>query len=113
MALGDKILQVMWTGVKYCVTGEFDVIGAYYHYIQNPYFGTPMAPLPALAASIRNAPGLSTQSLSRSIGALPQSGTFTRGNVLASEWRIGLRLSPAQQHRSHGRLALPFLKAFS
>ena len=38
--LGDKILQVMWTGVKYGVTGEFDVIGAYYHYIQNSYFGT-------------------------------------------------------------------------
>jgi predicted porin len=39
--LGDKILQVMWTGVKYGVTNELDVTGAYYHYIQNSYFGTP------------------------------------------------------------------------
>jgi hypothetical protein len=39
----------------------------------------PMALLPAPAASIRNAPGLSTQSPSRSIGALRQSGTFISG----------------------------------
>jgi predicted porin len=38
--LGDKIFQVMWTGAKYGVTNELDVIGAYYHYIQNSYFGT-------------------------------------------------------------------------
>jgi predicted porin len=38
--LGDKILQVMWTGMKYGVTNDLDVIGAYYHYIQNSYFGT-------------------------------------------------------------------------
>src|SRR6476620_1034119 len=38
--LGDKIFQVMWTGVKYGVSNELDVIGAYYHYIQNSYFGT-------------------------------------------------------------------------
>ena len=31
----------MWTGAKYAVTDELDVIGAYYHYIQNSYFGTP------------------------------------------------------------------------
>ena len=38
---GDKIFQVMWTGVKYAVTDKLDVIGAYYHYTQNSYFGTP------------------------------------------------------------------------
>jgi predicted porin len=38
--LGDKVLQVMWTGMKYAVTGDLDVIAAYYHYIQNSYFGT-------------------------------------------------------------------------
>jgi predicted porin len=38
--LGNKILQIMWTGAKYAVTDELDVIGAYYHYIQNSYFGT-------------------------------------------------------------------------
>jgi hypothetical protein len=27
--LGDKILQVMWTGVKYAVTDNLDVIAAY------------------------------------------------------------------------------------
>jgi len=39
--LGNKTLQVMWAGAKYGVTENLDVIGAYYHYIQNSYFGTP------------------------------------------------------------------------
>jgi predicted porin len=36
----DKILQVMWAGAKYAVTPNVDVIGGYYHYIQNNYFAT-------------------------------------------------------------------------
>ncbi len=44
--LGDRILHVMWTGVKYAVTDELDVIGAYYHYIQNSFFGTPAGAAP-------------------------------------------------------------------
>ena len=44
---GNKILQVMWTGVRYRLTDKLDVIAAYYHYTQNSYFGTPTAgPLP-------------------------------------------------------------------
>src|SRR4030088_3645490 len=39
--LGNKTFQVMWAGAKYAVTENLDVIGAYYHYIQNSYFGTP------------------------------------------------------------------------
>jgi hypothetical protein len=38
-------------------------------------------------------------------------GSLFRDHVHASEWRFGLRLSPAQQHRSHGRIAVPLLKA--
>src|SRR6266403_3098595 len=38
-------------------------------------------------------------------------GCLRRLHVLAREWRIGQWLSPAQQHRSHGRVALPVLKA--
>jgi hypothetical protein len=34
----------MWAGAKYAVTEDLDVIGAYYHYIQNSYFGTPAGP---------------------------------------------------------------------
>jgi len=44
---GNKIFQVMWTGVKYSLTEKLDVIAAYYHYTQNSYYGTPTAgPLP-------------------------------------------------------------------
>jgi predicted porin len=35
---GDKLFHVFWTGVKYSVTDNLDVIGAYYHYDQ-PTFG--------------------------------------------------------------------------
>jgi predicted porin len=38
--LGNKLFQVMWVGGKYAVTEDLDVIGAYYHYIQNSFFGT-------------------------------------------------------------------------
>jgi predicted porin len=38
--LGNKILQVVWTGAKYAVRDDLDVIGAYYRYIQNSFFGT-------------------------------------------------------------------------
>ena len=39
--LGNKTLQVMWVGGKYAITENLDVIAAYYHYIQNSFFGTP------------------------------------------------------------------------
>jgi predicted porin len=38
--LGNKTFQVMWVGAKYAVTENLDVIGAYYHYIQDSFFGT-------------------------------------------------------------------------
>jgi predicted porin len=37
---GDKLFHVFWTGVKYAVTDNLDVTGAYYHYEQ-PAFGAP------------------------------------------------------------------------
>jgi predicted porin len=39
--LDNKTFQVMWVGGKYAVTENLDVIGAYYHYIQDSFFGTP------------------------------------------------------------------------
>jgi len=33
----DKVMQVMWTGARYAVNKDLDVVGAYYHYIQNTY----------------------------------------------------------------------------
>jgi predicted porin len=40
-SFGDKFLHVFWTGVKYTVITDLDVIGAYYHYDQ-PTFGAPV-----------------------------------------------------------------------
>ena len=33
----NEIFQVMWTGAKYGITRDLDIIGAYYHYIQNQF----------------------------------------------------------------------------
>jgi hypothetical protein len=33
----DEVFQVMWTGAKYGITKDLDVIGAAYHYIQNQF----------------------------------------------------------------------------
>jgi predicted porin len=38
--LGNKILQIMWTGARYAVTDNLDVMAGYYRYIQNSFFGT-------------------------------------------------------------------------
>jgi hypothetical protein len=48
--LSDRILQIMWTGVKYAVTSEVDVIAAYYHYNQNSFFGTTAGAAPCSGA---------------------------------------------------------------
>jgi len=37
---GNRIRQVMWTGAKYAVTDQLDVMVAYYHDAQNSNFGT-------------------------------------------------------------------------
>jgi predicted porin len=37
----DRIFDVYWTGAKYAVTSQLDVIAAYYHYQQHSHFGTP------------------------------------------------------------------------
>jgi predicted porin len=33
----DRIEQVFWTGAKYAVTDKLDVMGGYYHYLQNSF----------------------------------------------------------------------------
>jgi predicted porin len=54
---GDKILQIFWTGAKYRVITDVDVIGAYYHYFQGQ-FGAPTncgQPIPANCAGTLDA----------------------------------------------------------
>jgi predicted porin len=44
--LGNKTLHVMWLGTKYAITENLDVIAAYYHYIQESFYGTLAGPAP-------------------------------------------------------------------
>ena len=53
---GNKLFHVFWTGVKYAVTDNLDVIGAYYHYDQ-PAFGAPVN-CAANAAAFPNCHGM-------------------------------------------------------
>ena len=53
---GNKQFHVFWTGAKYAVTGNLDVIGAYYHYDQ-PAFGAPANCTPAGNATPANCHG--------------------------------------------------------
>jgi predicted porin len=48
--LADRIMQIAWTGVKYAVTKDVDVIAAYYHYTQNSFFGTAAGAAPCSGA---------------------------------------------------------------
>jgi predicted porin len=53
---GNKQFHVFWTGVKYAVTANLDMIGAYYHYDQ-PAFGAPVNCTPAGAVTPANCHG--------------------------------------------------------
>lgn len=55
--LSDRILQIMWTGVKYAVTSQVDVIAAYYHYTQNSFFGTAAGPAPCSGSNMSQCAG--------------------------------------------------------
>ena len=46
----DKVMQVMWTGAKYAVTKDFDVMGAYYHYTKTT-IRRRVAPIPRCTGS--------------------------------------------------------------
>ena len=62
--------------MKYGVMDELDVIGAYYHYIQNSYFGTANGAAPCSGSEHPQCAG-TFDAISVAIdGALRQSGTF-------------------------------------
>jgi predicted porin len=109
--LGNKTFHVMWVGTKYAVTETLDVIAAYYHYTQESFFGTSRRACPLLRRRALAMRRDVRRGLCRyRMAVCTKVGCLCRGHVHASEWRIGLRLSPAQQLRSHGRVALPLLK---
>ena len=46
-------MQSMWTGAKYGITRDLDIIGAYYHYIQNTFVHGVNCSMPVAAANSR------------------------------------------------------------
>lgn len=59
----NEIFQVMWTGAKYGITRDLDVIGAYYHYIQNTFVNGVNCSPSAAAGNSRCAGWFDTYSL--------------------------------------------------
>lgn len=56
----NEILQVIWVGAKYGITKNLDVMGGYYHYIQNQYVNGPFtAAQIATTSTCANPAGLS------------------------------------------------------
>jgi predicted porin len=53
----DRILQITWTGAKYAVTDQVDVIAAYYHYNQNSFFGTAAGAAPCSGSNLSQCAG--------------------------------------------------------
>jgi len=53
----DEYFQVIWAGAKYGITKDLDVIGAYYHYIQNQYLIPSAAQNCTVAASFSQCAG--------------------------------------------------------
>ena len=49
----DRIMQSMWAGAKYGVTRDIDLIGAYYHYIQNTFVSGVACGMTVAAANSR------------------------------------------------------------
>ena len=102
----DKIMQVMWTGARYAVTKDLDVVGAYYHYIQNTYTTASCANPTAhsqCGGTFDAVSALGRLAISAEVGCL------YRYDVLASECRSLERLSRSQQPRSDSRCSLPVL----
>jgi predicted porin len=49
----DRIMQSMWAGAKYGITRNLDLVGAYYHYIQNTFVSGVNCSFPAAAGNSR------------------------------------------------------------
>ena len=101
----DKVMQVMWTGAKYAVTKDFDVVGAYYHYIQNDYTSASCA---NLAAHSQCAGTFDAVSAVVDWRFAPKWDAL-RHDVLAGECRPVEQLLGAQQLRSHSWCAFQIL----
>jgi predicted porin len=51
----NKILRILWAGVKYAIRDDLDIAGAYYHYYQNDYNTSPCTNGGLSASSCRGA----------------------------------------------------------
>jgi predicted porin len=74
---GDRIRQVMWTGAKYAVTDQLDVMVAYYYDAQNSNFGTATrGPVPCSSSERARCAG-TFNAISGVIDCLHRSGIST------------------------------------
>lgn len=81
-----KILRVFWTGLKYSVSDNLDIAGAYYHYYQNDYNTSPCTDGGLSASSC----GGALNAFSAMISYRPAKRVETYGGFLWSQVTGGL-----------------------
>ena len=97
---------------KYAVTENLDVIGAYYHYIQNSFFGTPAGgPAPCSGTEHPQCAG-TFDGISAAIDWRFAPKWDLYSGIMFTQVNGGLAFGFLQRNNiSHGRIALPLLKA--
>src|SRR5262249_35378430 len=104
----DRIFDVYWTGVKYAVTNQVDVIAAYYHYTQHAHRrGHVLRRQRALAMRRYVERGLWCCRLE----VCTEVGCLHRRLLDGIQWRIGEQLFRERQRRYYGGIALQVLKS--
>ena len=93
----NKILRILWVGVKYALRDDLDVAGAYYHYYQNDYNTSPCADGGLSASSCRG----SLDALSAMIDYRPTKRIDAYAGVLWTQVTGGL----ASGYLYHANLA--------
>src|SRR5262249_45969169 len=108
----DRIFDVYWTGVKYAVTSQVDVIAAYYHYTQHSNFGT----LAGGHALRRQRARAMCRHVERGLWCYrlevcTEVGCLHRRLLVGIQWRIVEHLFRERQRRYYGGITLQVLKS--
>jgi predicted porin len=72
----NEYFQVMWTGAKYGITKDLDIVGAYYHFIQSAFVIAPAATCATASANPRCAGFFDTYSALLDWRFLPKWDTY-------------------------------------
>jgi hypothetical protein len=107
--LGNRVLEVMWTGAKYGPGCDRRLLPLHPEFLfRYPHWRARLL-LRQRALAMRR--DVRCDFCCGRLEICAEVGSLFRHDVQPGAWRVGLRLLPPQQHRSHGWIAVPLLKA--